>query len=234
MGHGDQEVSWKRSLSIRMRPGPDGKSKSTDQNPEDPAERPSTMGEPEGGIIRDGPRSVRKKSKPARDSSGRENSQVRLPGRTWNISISSGVFPRVSGDANEVVPKFVAGVIVPSAIIHRTPDGPVFVNVSLETVLGLAICNAEAESTVAEIVEVFEGGPKVAVCWVLVSATKGSAVGGGPPGARQPLRCNGVFVGTYASVGGIPVLGRGRRLSSSSREGGSRVCHARLEIWYAS
>ena len=45
-------------------------------------ERLGMMGAPEGGIMRDGPLSVRKKSKAARDSSGRENSQVRFPGRT--------------------------------------------------------------------------------------------------------------------------------------------------------
>ena len=82
VGHGDYGVPWKRSFSIRMRPGPDGKSKSVDQNPEDPVERLGMMGAPEGGIMRDGPLSVRKKSKAARDSSGRENSQVRFPGRT--------------------------------------------------------------------------------------------------------------------------------------------------------
>ena len=170
------------------------------------------------------------------------------------MSMSFGLLPSASGDTNDSVPKFVAGLMVPSAIMQRIPDGPVFVKVDPEIVPGLAICSAEAESTVAEIG--MPGGVRLGVGITLVIAAKSLAlsvtdravgglasgggaletrqplrsswVSGGALEARRPLRSSRVFGGTYANVGGIPALGRGRGLSLSFRGGGSRGHQTRL------
>ena len=88
------------------------------------------------------------------------------------MSMSFGLLPSASGDTNDSVPKFMAGLMVPSAIMQRIPDGPVFVKVDPEIVPGLAICSAEAESTVAEIG--MPEGVRLGVGRALAMATRGS------------------------------------------------------------